>query len=172
MLALALVVLLGAAPGSASAPAPALIDAEVHFANLKAIVGEWEAPVGKDGKIVRASYALVSKGTVLVETWTTPSGASTMTVFHLDGRQLMATHYCAQGNQPRLRWTRTVKGVLSFDFLDATNLASASASHLAKLDLGLAGVDAGRLSRREVYVEGGKEEVTEFVFQRRAGVAK
>ncbi len=137
---------------------------ETAFTNLKSIVGEWEAPVGKEGKVVRAAYKLVSNGTVLVETWTTPSGASTMTVFHLDGNALLATHYCAQGNQPRLRWTKTTNGVLLFDYLDATNLSSPAQAHLVKLELG---IDAGRLTRREVYVEAGKDDVSAYDFKRR-----
>ena len=39
--------------------------AQATFVNLKSIVGEWEAPVGKEGKVVRAAYQLVSNGTVL-----------------------------------------------------------------------------------------------------------
>jgi hypothetical protein len=158
MLALALI--LTAAPA---------VTAEATFTDLKALVGEWEAPVGKDGKVVRAEYKLVSNGTVLVETWTTPSGNSTMTVFHLDGKELLATHYCAQGNQPRLRWTKTTKGVLVFEFLDATNLVSPAQAHLVKLELGVldsARTERGRLSRREVYVEAGKDDVSEFAFKR------
>lgn len=143
--------------------APA-VPAETAFGNLKSIVGEWEAPVGKDGKVVRAAYKLISNGTVLVETWTTPSGASTMTVFHLDGKELLATHYCAQGNQPRLRWIKTTNGVSFFEYLDATNLASAAQAHLVKLELGTNG---GRLTRREVYVEAGKDDVSEFSFTRK-----
>ena len=44
------------------------------------------------------------------------SGRETMTVFHPDHDDLVLTHYCAQGNQPRLRVAELTKGaVASFD---------------------------------------------------------
>ena len=38
----------------------------------------------------------------MVERWLTPSGTHSITVYHLDGEHLVATHYCPQGNQPTL----------------------------------------------------------------------
>ncbi len=140
--------------------------AATAFENLKAMVGDWEAHVGKDDKILRVSYRLISNDTALAETWTTTSGATTMTLFHLDGKQLVATHYCAQGNQPRLRWARSANGAQVFDYWDATNLASPAQSHLVHLELGLTA--SGELLRKEVYREADKDDVTELRFSRRA----
>ena len=58
--------------------------------------------------------------------------------------------------------------MLAFEYLDATNLASPAHSHLVKLDLGLGALDAGRVTRREVYVEAGKDDVSELTFRRAA----
>lgn len=49
------------------------------------------------------SYRSVSNGSALVETFTSSSGKETLSVYHHDGPALMLTHYCAQGNQVRLR---------------------------------------------------------------------
>src|SRR5262249_12030735 len=73
----------------------------VAFSRLKTLVGEWEAKTQK-GASIRVSYRLVSNDSVLVQTFITASGKETVTAFHPDGARLMATHYCAQGNQPRL----------------------------------------------------------------------
>lgn len=143
----------------AAAPTPA----EAAFTQLKGIAGNWEAEV-KPGRVLKVSYALTAADSVLVETWTTPSGGTTMTVFHLDGARLLATHYCAQGNQPRLAWKPGKGRLLGFAFADATNLASPAQSHLHRLEIGL--VD-GQLQRREVYVEKGKEDASEVRFTRR-----
>src|SRR5262249_23574462 len=71
------------------------------FARLKTLAGDWEARTEK-GSVIRVSYRLVSNDSVLVQSFVTGSGKETMTVFHADGARLLATHYCAQGNQPRL----------------------------------------------------------------------
>lgn len=131
------------------------------------LVGEWEATSGGDGgaaQAVRVNYQLVSNDSVLVETYTTPRGGKTMTVFHLDGDHLVATHYCAQRNQPRLRLASSSARSVAFEFWDATNLASAAEAHLRRLELTFA--DATHFVRREVYVENGKDDPAELTFVR------
>jgi hypothetical protein len=145
------------------AATPVASQADAAFTTLKTMVGDWEAQVAPD-RTLRVSYRLISKDTVLAETWTTPSGTTTMTLFHLDGTRLLATHYCAQGNQPRLKLARVTNGVFAFEYQDATNLKSKSHSHLRRLELGP--IDADRLTRRETYVENGKDDVSDFTFTR------
>ena len=85
------------------------------------LVGSWEAKI-QSGGTIRATYKLVSNGTALVETYVTPSGRETITVYHPDGPFLTLTHYCAQGNQARLKATEVSADKLVYRFLDATNL--------------------------------------------------
>jgi hypothetical protein len=49
---------------------------------------------------------------------------SMVTVYHPDGARIMATHYCAMGNQPRMAATALGDGgrTLAFSYLDATNV--------------------------------------------------
>jgi hypothetical protein len=63
----------------------------------------------------------------LVETWGVGSGRETMTVFHPDHADLVLTHYCAQGNQPRLRAVTASADTVVFRFADATNLSPGQA---------------------------------------------
>lgn len=150
---------LGAAPLPAATPA---------FRQLQALAGDWEAKAGGgDGgapQAVRIAYQLVANDSVLVETYTTPGGGRTMTVFHLDGDYLVATHYCAQRNQPRLRLASSSASSVAFEFWDATNLATAAAAHLRRLELTFA--DATHFVRREVYVENGKDAAAELTLAR------
>jgi len=46
--------------------------------------------------------------------------------YHLDKEDLRMTHYCAAGNQPRLKAGSIdlSKNLFRFDFVDITNLAS------------------------------------------------
>lgn len=99
------------------------------FKQLKSLLGEWEGKFA-DGREHSVSYRLMAGGSVLVETWTLGPERESMTLYHLDGEQLVATHYCPQGNQPRLQW---VSGddpkTLSFAFRDGTNLQVTDGSH-------------------------------------------
>jgi hypothetical protein len=148
--------------GTPEAAAPSGIDARQAFANLAGLAGDWQATTPK-GAVVRASYRVVAGGSAVVETWTTPSGGETVTVFHRDGAGVVATHYCAQGNQPRLRLASGEPTRLHFEFWDATNLAP-GASHLVRLDL--ARRDPEHYDKTEIYAEGSREESTTFAFVR------
>ncbi len=148
--------------GAARAEGP---EARGAFERLQALVGTWAAPLS-GGKELRASYRLISSCSALVETYTTPSGKETLTLYHLDGSRLLATHYCGQGNQPRLRLTEENGSRWVFSFLDATNLSSPKAAHLRRLELAL---DAsGQLIRTETYRADGTEQPERFVFTRAA----
>jgi hypothetical protein len=58
-------------------------------------------------------------------------------VYHLDGSDLRATHFCAAGNQPRLKadpFDEKHKSV-DFRFVDITNLSAPDAPHVEALRL-------------------------------------
>lgn len=99
------------------------------FKQLKSLLGEWDGKFA-DGRAHSVSYRLTADGSVLVETWTLGPERESITLYHLDGDQLVATHYCPQGNQPRLQW---VPGgdpkTLSFAFRDGTHLQVPKGSH-------------------------------------------
>jgi hypothetical protein len=157
-----------AATPASSAPAatpesPAPAATQASFERLHALVGRWQCTT-PSARTVELAYRLVSGGSALVETFTTASGKETMTIFHLDGPHLLATHYCAQGNQPRLRLQRASDQAFDFAFHDATNLAGPDASHLDRLALEL--IDADHHRRTEIYAAGGEDETTRFECQR------
>ena len=156
---LAVLLCLGSTPARAGAPSAAQ-----SFEHLRALVGTWTAPIS-EGKEIRLTYRLVSGDSTLVETYTLPSGKETLTVYHLDGTRLLATHYCAQGNQPRLRLAPgATEKQWVFTFLDATNLKSARASHLHRLELTLG--DADHFTKVETYRSDGKDEAETLKFTR------
>ncbi len=82
------------------------------------LLGEWEATV-PTGTVI-ASYRLVSNDSALVETFRTPSGRETISIYHLDGERLLMTHYCGQTNQPRLMATHADATTLKFDLMGVT----------------------------------------------------
>lgn len=138
---------------------------EDAFAALQRLTGNWQASIGAAGKIVRLTFRSISNGSAFVESFTSPSGRETLTIFHPDGGRLLATHYCAQGNQPRLALDPGgPANKLTFRFVDATNLKSRDDSHLIRLTLDITGDD--RFEMTEVYLERGKEDVTTYRFTR------
>lgn len=98
---------------------------------LTVLVGEWQA-TDPEGKPVTAVYRLASSGTSLEETLTMGEEPGMTTMYHSDGKGLMATHYCSLGNQPRMRTGPLAPDAttVSFDFVDATNLKSQDDLHI------------------------------------------
>jgi len=114
--------------------APA-VEPAAPWAHLKTLVGTWQRTDASTAaqKAFRIRYRLISADTALVEEFGDPAKQPTQTVFHPDGGRFLATHYCAQGNQPRLQLRIDAHDTMVFEFLDATNLRSASDSHLVRL---------------------------------------
>ena len=138
---------------------------EAAWNKLKSLAGEWEGKT-PDGKTVTLSYRLVSNESALVETLR-PPGEEMVTVYHIDGDSLMLTHYCAAGNQPRMRATPSAGEVkeLAFKFVDATNLSSPSAGHMAGLALTFE--DANHFAQKWTWVENGQQKDEVFRLTRK-----
>ena len=142
----------------------ALADSTGALVKLHRLVGEWEAKT-TSGSTIRVSYRAIAGNSALVESFRTASGRETLTIYHPDGPHLLATHYCALGNQSRLRLdSASTPTTLQFVFYDATNLLDANASHLTRLRLQLR--DADHFDKTEVYTEASKDDVTVFKFVR------
>jgi len=87
----------------------------------RGLVGTFTTTTAENRRIT-VSYRLVSKDSALLETFTSSSGKETISVYHRDGKMLLATHYCAQGNQPRLRATEASSQRVVFAYADATDV--------------------------------------------------
>ena len=126
---------------------------------LTELNGSWRliAAPTEGERAFRINFRAISKGSALVETFGYPEKNVTQTVYHRNGASIMATHYCAQGNQPRLVLSpMATPGALSFTFFDITNLVNKSDSHLVRIDFKL--IDRNHLERRETYLEKGVTE--------------
>ena len=138
--------------------------ASAAFASLQALEGVWalQAPATST---LRISYTPISRGSALVERFGAKGGPYTETIYHRDGDTLLATHYCAQGNQPRLRLLPSQDAKrLVFEFIDATNVVSASQSRLVRMQFDI--IDADHLRKEEVYQADGVEQSTVLLLER------
>jgi hypothetical protein len=104
------------------------------FQKLESLVGEWEATLEGE-HTVRASYRLIANDTAIMESINDATHEDMVTIYHPDGDQLRATHFCSSDNQPRLR--AQIGGnrgeILTFSFLDVTNLTQTGQRHIRKI---------------------------------------
>src|SRR5579862_2631538 len=105
-------------------------DAQASFEKLKSLQGNW---TGKAmGHDLQVSFKVTSGGSAIMSEINGPENMISM--FHLDGDRLFLTHYCDAGNQPRMVGTASPDGkTITFDFVDATNLLSSQAGHMARV---------------------------------------
>ena len=95
------------------------------------LAGRWIATTG-DAQ-VPVEFRLMANQTVVLELFG-GNGGKTVTTYHQDGAGVLATHYCAQGNQPRLRLRGGDGDKLVFVLADATG-QDAGESMLVELSI-------------------------------------
>jgi|SRR5262245_3771148 len=100
---------------------------------LKKLAGEWVAvdDKGKPTEQVVSVFKVTAAGSAVQETIFPGTGHEMVSVYHLDGKDLLMTHYCALGNQPRMKLDAKSKdNELKFDFVGGTNLDPAKDMHM------------------------------------------
>ena len=125
---------------------------------IKKLVGDWveldEAGVPTDNVV--SSYRVTAGGTAVLDVEFGGTDHEMLTVFHQDGDDLVLTHYCMLGNQPRARAVKTsAKSALRFDCDGIPgNAASHDEKHIHGWSIELA--DDGVLHYHAALVENGK----------------
>ena len=109
---------------AADAASPTAQDGPALFEQLKSLVGEWRGEWMPGGAETIVRYSLTGKGSVLIEDYLVGS-TKMQTMYHLDGDELMLTHYCSVANQPRMRLSTLSPDhrKLVFEMFDITNLS-------------------------------------------------
>jgi hypothetical protein len=141
-LLLAIVLLTNIAPSSAGEKAAS--SASRRFEALKRLAGDW-VEIGKDGKPsdrVMTSFRVTAAGSVIEETIFPGTDHEMVTMYHLDGPDLVLTHYCDFGNQPRMRAEpgESAENIV-FKLVGASNLKSRSEPHMEQATLAFDGKD-------------------------------
>lgn len=111
---------------------------------FKALAGEWVS--AEDGEMLKkgdlvARYAVTAAGTAVVETVLPGSPHEMVTVYHADGPDLVLTHYCMEGNQPRMRARNASGSRFEFAFDGGTNLDPARDRHMHSARVEVVGAD-------------------------------
>ncbi|QQR74645.1 MAG: hypothetical protein IPJ17_03365 [Holophagales bacterium] len=146
-LALAVSSLLSALPAAAqhdhAASKAATSPSAAALARLQALAGEWidvDGSTGQKDKVV-VVYHVTGAGSAVVETLFPGTPHEMTTVYHTDGDDLVLTHYCAAGNQPRMRARKPSGDKLVFEFDGGTNLDPAKDMHMHSGFVALLGPD-------------------------------
>jgi hypothetical protein len=128
------------------------------FERLKTLSGDWQfaAPTDADqkGKTI-ARYRVTAAGSAFEETLFPGQHKEMITIYHRDGDQLVLTHYCTCGNQPRMRTaTCDSKDELVFEFAGATNLDASRDMYMHGYRIRF--VDADRIHAECEFYQDGK----------------
>lgn len=109
-------------------------DAERAFEKLKGLAGHWRG-TSANGDAVDLEYEVVAGGSAVVEHLRPAGGEpaeAMVTVYHLDGDDLLLTHYCVAGNQPTMRAVAIEGDRVRFELSSITNLAAPGAGHMRR----------------------------------------
>lgn len=90
------------------------------FAHLKSLAGTWNGHVmTADGPPTTVDYRLTAGGTAVMETLFGGTPDEMLTVYTLDGNDIVATHFCGVGNQPimKLDKSKSTPNRLVFSFV-------------------------------------------------------
>src|SRR6476619_2378476 len=124
--------------GAAPAPATTPLD------RFKGLAGDWVA--AEDGEMFHkgdlvARYALTAGGSAVVETVFPGSPHEMVTVYHADGPDIVLTHYCVEGNKPRMRARAAGGSRFDFEFDGGANIDPRRDRHMHSATLELLGDD-------------------------------
>jgi len=157
--ALLVLLLIGAAP--ATQPAS---PARTAYARLLALSGEWEGKSSK-GWTEKLSITPIAKQSAVMEVSKFAHGDddAMVTMYSLDGENLMLTHYCMAKNQPRLKATEISDDgkSVTFTFLDGTNMASRDVGHMDKVRINFE--DDNHFKSQWTFYADGKEKWMEAI---------
>jgi hypothetical protein len=111
---------------------------------MKSLVGTWVA-ADKDGKPtdnVVSVIKLTAGGSALHETLFPGQPQEMVSIYTADGPDLLMTHYCMLGNQPRMKAsTKSLQNKLNFEFDGGTNLDPKKDKHMHAATLTIVDAD-------------------------------
>lgn len=124
---------------------------------MRQLAGEWieaEPEEGKQAQLISV-FRVVGAGSAVAETMFPDTSHEMVTMYHLDGDALMLTHYCAAGNQPRMK-TRPGGGAdkIEFEFAGGTNVDEKKGMYMRSLTITF--VDADTIIEEWTHYKDGK----------------
>ncbi len=156
-----LVLVAGAAAASAQEKQPvtkmSAIAQTPEWQSIKSLAGSWEGSMEMDGKKMPTAVEVrvTGDGSAVMHVMAKDTPYEMVTMFHPDGNRLLATHYCAAHNQPRMAMVKSpAPNQVTFEFVDGTNIKPGD-TYMKRLVVTI--VDADHHSETWTSVSDGKE---------------
>lgn len=123
-------------PGPANV-VPAASEQEVADAlgQIKALEGDWTVVMDGNPDAGAAQFRVSSGGSVVREIMFPGHPHEMTNLYHMDGKSVVVTHYCAAGNQPRMRAASVSPGRIDFAFDSVTNFVGVDKECMGGLTL-------------------------------------
>ena len=124
---------------------------------IKSLAGNWEGSYEVEGKKMPATVEVrvTGDGSAVMHVAAKDTPYEMVTMFHPDGDRLLATHYCAAHNQPRMALIKAqAPNQIGFEFVDGTNIKPGD-TYMKRLVLTI--IDADHHNETWTSVAGGKE---------------
>jgi hypothetical protein len=119
---------------AAASPGQVVYDAHSAFAFLKTMAGSWEGAAREHdhgtAAARRVEVRTSAAGSAVIQTLYPGAPQEMVNVFHMDGDELLFTHYCAAQNAPVMKFEKSdVPGEIKFVFNGGTNFDPAVDVH-------------------------------------------
>ncbi len=138
------------------------------FELVKELVGTWQgSKQALDGQeTITVEYVLTSRGTAVIERMFPGTPKEMVSIYAQDGHEMVMTHYCALGNQPRMRTSSPVTdNSITMAYIDGTGMRSLQDKHMHELTLTF--IDNRHINHEWTVFEHGQKQVTHtFTFAR------
>ncbi len=138
------------------------------FERVKELVGTWQGnKQALDGQeVITLEYSLTANGTAVVERVFPDTPKEMVSIYTQDGHEMVMTHYCLLGNQPRMRTSGPMnKNSITLFYIDGTGMRSSRDIHMH--DLTVTFVDDRHMTHEWTLFENGQKKVTHtFAFAR------
>jgi hypothetical protein len=139
-------------------------NAQKTLDRFKSMVGMWQGK-SPSGGTSEVTYRLAAGGTAVMADMHM-AGDDMVTMYYVDGDQLLMTHFCPTNNQPRMKAAISPDlNTVSFDFLDATNLSGPQAGHMHRAVFLFS--DSGHYTEEWTWKQEGKDTKMYFEMQRK-----
>jgi len=112
-----------------------------EFEKMKALVGTWEGKTMMNGKEenLKVVYELTSGGTAIVEKMNPGTAGEMTTVYANNGKKVIATHYCALGNQPEMTLKMAKDNKFAFEMIGNKGIVNKNDMHMRGVTLTMEG---------------------------------
>jgi hypothetical protein len=136
-----------------------------EWLRLKTLVGHWEGTMEEGAQTMPATVEvrMTGDGSAIMHVLGKDSPYEMVTMIHPDGKRLLATHYCAAHNQPRMALVPSAAAnQVAFTFVDGTNIGPGE-EHMRSVVFTF--VDADR--HEEAWTSSGSAKPALFKFTRK-----